>query len=129
MIGTIVSSNITPHFSKAEMACQDCGLYYPDNMLKLCEWLELLRQDYGPMLVISGHRCPARNVRLGGASSSQHLVSLAADILVNRDSDRFKLVKLGLVRGAHGVGIGRSIVHFDLRTTAINVMWTYPVRG
>lgn len=129
MTGTMVSGNITPHFSRAEMACQCCGTYHAANMLKLCMWLESIRQDYGPMLVNSGHRCPERNIREGGAWNSQHLLSLAADILVNRDSDRYKLVKLGLEHGARGIGNGRSIVHFDLRTTAIGVMWTYPVRG
>jgi len=129
MTGTIVGGNITPHFSRAEMACQCCGTYHAANMQKLCGWLESLRRDYGPLLVNSGHRCPLRNIQEGGAWNSQHLESLAADILVNRDSDRFKLVRLGIFHGACGVGIGRSIVHFDLRSTAINVMWTYPARG
>ena len=129
MTGTIVGGNITPHFSRSEMACQCCGRLHEGNMLKLCEWLEKLREVYGPMLVNSGHRCPERNVRVGGAWNSQHLESLAADILVNRDSDRYKLVELGLHWGARGVGIGKSIVHFDLRSPAIKVMWVYPVRG
>ena len=42
--------------------------------------LELIRKEFGPVLVSSWVRCPALNERIGGAKNSQHLDGSAADI-------------------------------------------------
>ena len=44
-------------------------------------WLELLRRAWGgPVIVNSGRRCASRNLKVGGAPSSRHLIGCAADV-------------------------------------------------
>ena len=60
-----------------------------DNLVNLCQWLELLREDYNlvyndcgdyPLTINSGYRSPMLNRAVGGASDSNHLTGCAADI-------------------------------------------------
>ena len=40
---------------------------------EICEYLEKLRDKFGPIQITSGHRPPAINSAVGGASQSEHL--------------------------------------------------------
>ena len=59
-----------------------------ENLKRLCGWLEMLREvwneRYGegndPIIINSGYRSWAVNKRVGGSSTSNHLVGCAADI-------------------------------------------------
>lgn len=52
-----------------------------DNLNRLADYLDTIREKYGkPILVSSGYRCPLLNQAVGGASNSQHLKGLAADL-------------------------------------------------
>jgi zinc D-Ala-D-Ala carboxypeptidase len=52
-----------------------------NNIRLLCEnILQPLRDNYGPVVVTSGYRCPELNTAIGGAVNSQHLEGKAADI-------------------------------------------------
>ena len=61
-----------------------------DNLKRLCEWLEELRQEwnktYGdgddPIIINSAFRSPSINKAVGGTSTSNHLTGCAADIHV-----------------------------------------------
>jgi len=44
--------------------------------------LQPLRTALGPVFISSGYRPPALNKKVGGSSTSQHLLALAADIVV-----------------------------------------------
>lgn len=78
--------DLSPHFSRREFACkgsQRAG--HPPHSVKvsahLVQHLERLRAIVGrPLPIVSGHRCPWWNQRVGGASRSQHLYGTAADI-------------------------------------------------
>ena len=71
---------ITPHFTYAEF-CNGgeedrrfTDQHQCTTALKLANFLESLRAHFGKGVVItSGHRPPAVNKRVGGASDSEHL--------------------------------------------------------
>ena len=59
-----------------------------ENLKRLCGWLEILREEwnkrYGegddPIIINSGYRSWEVNKRVGGSSTSNHLVGCAADV-------------------------------------------------
>ena len=59
-----------------------------ENLKRLCGWLEMLRSEYNkrytlkeePIIINSGYRSWEVNKRVGGSSTSNHLVGCAADI-------------------------------------------------
>lgn len=53
-----------------------------DNLNRLADYLDSIREKYGKSIFISsGYRCPLLNQAVGGASNSQHLKGLAADLI------------------------------------------------
>lgn len=71
--------DLSPHFSKKELACRCCGRLIVDP--RLIEALEALRQLAGaPIVIHAGYRCPAHNREVGGVPNSEHTRGLAADI-------------------------------------------------
>lgn len=83
---------LTPHFKLSEFeksaTAQACGIdnsvppQYIPTLQQLCqEVLEPLRSFVGgPIVISSGYRCNALNVKVGGAYASQHTLGEAADI-------------------------------------------------
>lgn len=54
-----------------------------NSIIQLCEnVLQPLRDNLGPVTILSGYRCEALNKMVGGAELSQHLKGEAADISV-----------------------------------------------
>ena len=52
-----------------------------ENLRRLCQWLELLRQySEAPVIISSGFRSEAVNMKCGGAKNSNHLTGCAVDI-------------------------------------------------
>ena len=53
------------------------------NLHRLMDYLDNVREAYGkPIRVSSGYRSPHLNALVGGSSSSQHKLGLAADLVV-----------------------------------------------
>jgi zinc D-Ala-D-Ala carboxypeptidase len=77
------------------------------------------------MTIVSGFRCVANNAKQGGAKNSQHLIGLAADILVTSDAHRHLLISALLAFNFKRIGIGKSIIHADIGTITGPVIWTY----
>lgn len=51
------------------------------NLKFLCDnVLEPLREQFGPIIIGSGFRCPALNTAVGGVKNSQHTIGEACDI-------------------------------------------------
>ena len=83
---------LTEHFTLSEFERSEtaakCGIdnRVPSHMIpalqNLCKQvLEPLRGFVGrPIVITSGYRCPALNVKVGGVISSQHTMGLAADL-------------------------------------------------
>jgi zinc D-Ala-D-Ala carboxypeptidase len=68
------------HFRWREFACKHCGEISVNRVL--LQALEVIRTKYFPngMNVVSGYRCRAHNVSIGGATNSQHIWGTACDI-------------------------------------------------
>lgn len=70
---------LTPHFRVEEFDCHDGtqipAEWYPD-FIRLAEWwLEPLRAEFGPVVVVSGYRTLSHNRFVGGAQHSVHLLT------------------------------------------------------
>lgn len=70
------------YFSRDEFACK-CGCGFDTVDALLLEVLTNIRIHFNkPVLITSGCRCDAHNIRVGGSSKSQHKLGRAADIIV-----------------------------------------------
>ena len=91
------ATRLSPHFTLGEfMRSQYSEVYNVptyaaiENLKRLCEWLEHLREMYNvlysdgthPIVINSGYRSPQLNRKVGGAPGSNHLTGCAADIRV-----------------------------------------------
>ena len=98
---------------------------HPDLLEKLKE----IEHIYGKELVItSGYRTDAHNIKVGGVTGSEHTSnpSEAVDLACNHGSVRWTLVNLALKCGIVRIGIGKDFVHLGI---AVNkpqrVIWHY----
>jgi len=67
------------HFENREFLCPCCGGGKVSEILVM--WLDILRRAWGePVIVNSGWRCAAHNMKVGGSRTSRHLIGCAADI-------------------------------------------------
>jgi uncharacterized protein YcbK (DUF882 family) len=117
---------VSEHFSIAEFACHD-GTPYPlewaDRLNSLCVTLEEIRSRWGgPLIVVSGFRTVAYNLRIRGAAHSQHCQGRAADVRALDVSDTGNLANLvrsmlagGALGQLGGWGIYPGWVHVDVR--------------
>jgi uncharacterized protein YcbK (DUF882 family) len=103
--------DLSAHFSRAEFACPDCGLFIHSETLLTA--LERLRAHTGrPLRILSGTRCRRHNAAVGGAPNSQHLHGLAADIPAGYAAE-----SAARAAGFTGVGLDRNgrVIHVDVR--------------
>lgn len=115
-----------PNFTPRELACK-CGRhcrgeYFHDP--DFLDHLEALRAEVDrPLRITSGRRCHRHNMAVGGASRSQHMLRIAADISLANHS-RVALARAAVKVGFTGVGFGRTFLHLDLRAGR-PVSWNY----
>jgi uncharacterized protein YcbK (DUF882 family) len=77
-----VNRPVADNFHGFEFRCQCCGRIVVS--LDLVRALQALRSGLAsPCHVLSGYRCPIRNMHVGGAPRSWHTLGLAADIRVD----------------------------------------------
>lgn len=129
------ATHYSPNFTRKELDCR-CGCVAPKhiqrNLAKLASSLEKMRPlvPGGKIAVNSGYRCPAHNKAVGGASKSQHMSGLAADLRVPPGSQN-KYVKAAMqVPEFNNGGIGvypNGGVHVDRR--GYRARWNDWVRG
>lgn len=116
--------DLTKNFSTWEFLCP-CGQCNKKPDIDFVRKLQLLRDFYRkPMEINSGVRCIKHNQKVGGASNSQHLYGVAADIRIVGGADKFRFVELAMHLGFRGIGVSKTFVHVDMRATR-KVMWTY----
>lgn len=83
---------LTPHFTLAELTASATATRLGINntpapellprLIQLAEMLERIRTTLGvPVIVTSGYRCEALNVKVGGATTSDHPHGHAADFV------------------------------------------------
>jgi zinc D-Ala-D-Ala carboxypeptidase len=104
---------LTPHFTKAELACPCCGLYLMRDDFMAA--LERLRMAWGkPITVNSGFRCKKHNQAIGGAPKSLHMAGRAADLntlnLTEKDRSSFHAL---CRKEFTGIGISPVFIHVD----------------
>lgn len=74
-------ANLSPHFSKKELACRCCGQLKIED--RLLTGLEALRQlAEAPVIVDDAYRCPPHNEKVGGVPNSEHTQGIAADVRI-----------------------------------------------
>jgi uncharacterized protein YcbK (DUF882 family) len=121
----VPDEQLTPHFNLSEFRCPCCNDVNRAAARALAERLEPVREAFGPIHVWSGFRCPKQNARVGGATFSQHLLGLAADIDCTDDAARFTLIRSLLEHGFKRIGIAKLYVHADIGTPTGPLIWTY----
>lgn len=102
--------DLSPHFSRREFRCRHCGRAVVT--MRLVQLLERLREiSGGPLVIVSGYRCPVHNRAVGGARASYHLRGMAADLV-----EGYAEVDEAVAAGFTGIGTkGLSAVHVDTR--------------
>lgn len=116
------SIKLSTHFSRREFACK-CGCGFNVVDAELLYVLEALRDYFAaPISITSGARCVKHNAAEGGASSSKHLLGIAADIKiqgVSPDAVADWLEKT--FPDCYGIGRYNSWTHIDVR--AVKARW------
>jgi hypothetical protein len=117
--GDLAPGMLSPHFSRAEFACNCCQRLPEDKEppAELLEVLEALRARWGkPVNVNSGYRCPAHNAAVGGASASRHMKGDAADVWIEGVDPSLVYDWADSKIGDRG-GVGRynTFTHLDVR--------------
>lgn len=81
------------YFSEKELACR-CGCGYMPKLVTVA-LLNQIREDYGkPINVVSGARCKPYNVRIGGATASEHTKGNAVDLARTQELLDFLLKRM-----------------------------------
>ncbi len=120
-----MNQQLTPHFNLDEFRCPCCHDVIKAAALELATALEPVRDDIGPIHILSGYRCFKHNLAIGGKTFSQHLVGLAVDVACQNSTHRFALVELALRHGFRRVGIGTDFVHLDIGHITGPILWLY----
>lgn len=102
------------HFSAKEFACSCCGQSNMDpSFIQALEKYRVLCGNH-PIQVNSGYRCEKHNREVGGASQSQHVEGLAADVVVQGLTAK-QMYEIANSSGLFGgVGYYSNRVHLDI---------------
>ncbi len=134
--GSDYSTAVTPHITYGEIAMFEDERRFTsqpqcDICLELCLFAERVRSHFGnkPISITSGHRPPAVNSRIGGASNSEHLYGDgqgAIDFFVV-GVDIFAVQKYCDENWPYSVGFGapKGFIHLGLRPGRPRVRWDY----
>ena len=108
-----------------------CGECPPDFHVSptelLLHTLDVLREQLGrPLVVTSGVRFPARNAKVGGVLTSEHLTGEGADLHVPTSLDRFYVVQAAQRIGVARIGLGETFVHIGVgKDVPQHIIWLY----
>jgi uncharacterized protein YcbK (DUF882 family) len=118
---------LTKNFSLSEFACKDANRTPVPNVLyknvqELANNLQVLRDEIGVSVSItgSGYRTPEHNIKVGGASKSQHLTASGADINAKGYTPKKlaevieRLISEGKMKQG-GLKAYGTFVHYDIR--------------
>lgn len=113
------------YFHESEFRCRETG----ENDMKpeFIHMLDELREQCGfPFTITSGYRSVEHTAERNKPKGKKgtHTQGIAADIAVANGQQRMIIVKKALAMGFGGIGVAKSFVHVDMRTTT-PVMWTY----
>lgn len=107
-----------PNFLVREFACSDGSdvVFVSPDLVKV---LQQIRNHFNaPVTIDSGYRTVTKNKAVGGATYSQHLYGMAADITVKGVSAREVYAYAdSLMPHTGGVGQYATFTHVDVRKT------------
>lgn len=111
------SIKLSTHFSRHEFACK-CGCGFAVVDAELLYVLEALRDYFAaPISIESGTRCVKHNAAEGGASSSKHLLGIAADIKIKGVAPNAVAEWLEKTfPDCYGIGRYNTWTHIDVRS-------------
>ena len=111
------------YFKLDEFDCQDTG---ENNMNpEFLERLDELRHECKfPFTITSGYRDPSHSIEAKKENPGMHTKGIAADIYVSNGVDRYKLLITAFNMGFTGIGVAKTFIHVDTRTSQ-PVVWTY----
>lgn len=114
---------VSKNFKKSEFVCPCCKLY---NMQPfVVDKVQIIRDQFGAINIISGTRCVIHNEKVGGKPASAHLDGYAVDITCFSSVLRSKLIRLGIMNGVTGIGIKPGSVHLDWKLRPADSIWLY----
>lgn len=116
---------ISRNFKVSEFRCKDGSDKILVDVDFVQNYLQKIRDFFGPVTINSGYRTKAYNTRVGGAKSSYHLQGRAFDIVAKGFSAR-EVAEFASRLGINGVIFyaDKNFVHVDSRTTkywAVNI--------
>ena len=112
------NTKLSANFTVSEFACEDGS----DKVLidtDLVQILQKIRDHFlKPIVVNSGYRTSAYNLKVGGVSNSQHVKGTASDIVVLGVSplEVAQYVEY-IMPNIGGIGVYNEFVHIDVRKT------------
>ena len=112
------NKKLTANFVVKEFASKDGSRAVIINPL-LPEYLQKARDHFGkPMIITSGYRTTAHNIKVGGVGNSQHVFGNAADVYIPGVpvTDLYNYF-CEISGNSCGIGIYDTFVHFDVRLT------------
>ena len=111
------------YFKRSDFNCQETGEneMNEDFLIKLDD----LRHECGfPFFITSGYRDKTHSIEAAKKNPGTHAQGIAADIGTTDGYERYIIVKNAMAMGFSGIGIHKTFVHVDTRTTT-PVVWTY----
>ena len=111
------------YFLRNEFKCSETG----NNEIQdeFIHALDKLREECGfPFAITSGYRDPSHSAEIKKERPGQHTLGIAADIAVAGGAQRFMIVSKALELGFSGIGVAKTFVHVDTRTTD-PMLWCY----
>lgn len=109
---------VSKNFKVKEFRCKDGSDKILIDVDFVQNYLQKIRDFFGPVTINSGYRTKAYNTRVGGAKSSYHLQGRAFDI-VAKGFDAREVAEFASKLGINGVIFyaDKNFVHVDSRTT------------
>lgn len=112
------NTKVSAHFKVSEFACTDGSdaVFISTELVKV---LQNIRIHFGkPVHINSAYRTHTKNKAVGGATYSQHLYGMAADIhIVGVAPKEIAAYAETLLPNTGGIGIYSSFCHVDVRKT------------
>lgn len=111
------------YFKIEDFDCQETGENEMD--ISFIYKLDHLREACGfPFYITSGYRSSNHSLEKIKKFPGQHSRGIAADIRVTGGAQRMQIIKHATALGFTGIGVAKSFVHVDTRTTT-PMAWGY----